>query len=71
MAPKLITMLTCNDETVNNALSIFRECADLDCDFWGFKTGLSERKSLTKRIKTDRHRGRLFAALLPNYCHPP
>ncbi len=37
MAPKLITMLTYNDETVNNALTIFRECADLDCDFWGFK----------------------------------
>lgn len=43
MAPKLITMLTYNDETVNNALSIFRECADLDCDFWGFKdVGLPE-----------------------------
>lgn len=37
MAPKLITMLTYNDETVDDALSIFRECAGLLCDFWGFK----------------------------------
>ena len=43
MAPKLITMLTYNDETVNNALSVFQECAELDCDFWGFKdVGLPE-----------------------------
>jgi len=52
MAPKLITMLTCNDETVNNALSIFRECADLDCDFWGFKdVGLPEDRM--KELVTD------------------
>ena len=43
MAPKLITMLTYNDETVDDALSIFRECAGLVCDFWGFKdVGLPE-----------------------------
>ena len=43
MAPKLITMLTYNDETVDDALSIFRECASLVCDFWGFKdVGLPE-----------------------------
>jgi len=43
MAPKLITMLTYNDETVDDALSSFRECAGLVCDFWGFKdVGLLE-----------------------------
>jgi hypothetical protein len=36
-------MLTYNDETVDDALSIFRECAGLVCDFWGFKdVGLPE-----------------------------
>jgi hypothetical protein len=37
MAPKLITMLTYNDETVQDALEVFTQCADLPCEFWGFK----------------------------------
>lgn len=34
---QLITMLTHNDTTVKDAKKIFAECADLDCEFWGFK----------------------------------
>jgi hypothetical protein len=37
MYPKLITMLTYNDETVENSLEVFESCCDLPCDFWGFK----------------------------------
>ena len=37
MAPKLITMLTFNDETVQDALEVFTQCADIPCQFWGFK----------------------------------
>ena len=37
MAPKLITMLTNNDETVGDAEDVFRACADLPCSCWGFK----------------------------------
>ena len=34
---KLITMLTHNDETVKDAGEVFLGCADLPCEFWGFK----------------------------------
>jgi hypothetical protein len=54
MAPKLITMLTYNDETVQNALEIFNQCADLPCEFWGFKdVGLpiEEMKQLVATMK--------------------
>ena len=37
MSPKLITMLTYNDETVPNATEVFSECYDLPCEYWGFK----------------------------------
>jgi hypothetical protein len=37
MIPYLITMLTNNDVTVENAKEIFLSCSDLDCEFWGFK----------------------------------
>ena len=30
-------MLTYNDETVEDALDVFEQCADLPCRFWGFK----------------------------------
>lgn len=54
MAPKLITMLTRNDETVQNALEIFEQCADLPCECWGFKdVGLpvERMKKLVNRMK--------------------
>ncbi|MHB0913038.1 MAG: hypothetical protein ACYC2Y_06295 [Armatimonadota bacterium] len=42
MSTRLITMLTYNDETVKDAFEVFEECADLPCEFWGFKDiGLS------------------------------
>ncbi|MDR0361659.1 MAG: hypothetical protein LBJ46_03085 [Planctomycetota bacterium] len=34
---KLITMLTHNDVTVKEAKEVFLGCADLPCEFWGFK----------------------------------
>ncbi len=54
MAPKLITMLTYNDETVKNALEVFNQCASLPCEFWGFKDiGLpvDQMKQLVNRMK--------------------
>jgi hypothetical protein len=54
MAPKLITMLTYNDETVKNAMEVFNQCADLPCEFWGFKDiGLpvDQMKKLVNRMK--------------------
>lgn len=54
MASKLITMLTYNDETVKDALEVFNQCADLPCDFWGFKDiglPLDQMKRLVNRMK--------------------
>ena len=34
---QLITMLTHNDTTVKNAKEVFKSCADLGCEYWGFK----------------------------------
>lgn len=54
MAPKLITMLTHNDVTVKDAKSVFLSCADVACDFWGFKdVGLpvDQMKDLVKTIQ--------------------
>lgn len=35
--PKLIVMLTRNDQTVENAYQIFDQCKDTKAQFWGFK----------------------------------
>lgn len=54
VAPKLITMLTYNDETVKNAMELFENCADLPCEYWGFKdVGLDKNKmkQLVERMK--------------------
>ena len=54
MAPRLITMLTYNDETVKNGFEVFEQCADLPAQFWGFKdVGLSkaEMRRLVERMK--------------------
>jgi hypothetical protein len=54
MAPKLITMLTYNDETVKDGLEIFEQCADLPDEFWGFKdVGLpkDQMRALVDRMK--------------------
>lgn len=37
MKPKLIVMLTHNDQTIYNADEIFNECKDLPIECWGFK----------------------------------
>jgi glycerol-3-phosphate responsive antiterminator len=45
MKPEFILMLTYNDQTVENALDIFRECKNLPVTHWGFKdVGLSKPK---------------------------
>ncbi|MBN1837023.1 MAG: hypothetical protein JW820_14300 [Spirochaetales bacterium] len=54
MAPKLITMLTYNDETVQDAFEVFDQCADLPDEFWGFKdVGLPQdrMKELVRRMR--------------------
>ncbi len=51
---QLITMLTHNDTTVKNAKEVFASCADLDCEFWGFKdVGLpqNEMRDLVSYMK--------------------
>jgi hypothetical protein len=37
MQSKIIVMLTHNDKTVKEALSVFESCRDLPVEFWGFK----------------------------------
>ncbi|MCP4397605.1 MAG: hypothetical protein GY801_09940 [bacterium] len=45
MKTQLITMLTHNDQTVENALEVFNECKKIDNNFWGFKdVGLPKEK---------------------------
>jgi len=55
MKPKLIVMLTNNDQTVSNALEVFEGCRDLPVQFWGFKNvGLpvDRMKTLVSNIRT-------------------
>ena len=43
--PELVVMLTHNDQTVPNAIEIFKEAKDSKAKFWGFKEiGLPEDK---------------------------
>ncbi len=54
MAPRLIGMLTHNDQTVTNAIEVFNQCAQVPADFWGFKdVGLpvDRMKQLVKIMK--------------------
>jgi hypothetical protein len=54
MKPVFILMLTYNDQTVNNALELFRECKDTPVTHWGFKdVGLPipEMKRLVQEMK--------------------
>jgi len=54
MKPKFILMLTYNDQTVENASELFRECADTPVTHWGFKdVGLppSKMKQLAHEMK--------------------
>lgn len=45
MKPEIIVMLTHNDLTVGNARAVFRECADLPVQYWGFKdAGMNRRE---------------------------
>jgi len=55
MKPEFILMLTYNDETVKEALNIFRECKDAPVIHWGFKdVGLApdEMKTVVREMKT-------------------
>lgn len=55
MKTKLIVMLTCNDQTVPDAIEVFDQCRDLSVQLWGFKNiGLPvpEMKTLVHNIKT-------------------
>ncbi len=52
--PDLIVMLTYNDLTVGDALSIFRANKELDVKYWGFKEQglpLDKMKTLTEEIR--------------------
>lgn len=54
MKPEFILMLTYNDNTVKDALKIFRECKDTPVTHWGFKdVGLppEEMKALVQEMK--------------------
>ncbi len=54
MKPVFILMLTYNDQTVKNALELFRECKDTPVTHWGFKdVGLpaAEMKQLVQEMK--------------------
>lgn len=54
MESNIIIMLTHNDQTVKNALSVFESCKDLPVAFWGFKdVGLDvgEMKKLVDAMK--------------------
>ncbi len=54
MKPEFILMLTFNDETVKDALALFRECKDVPVRYWGFKdVGLSpeEMNYLVREMK--------------------
>lgn len=54
MKPEFILMLTYNDSTVKDALTIFRECKDAPVLHWGFKDvglPLEEMKTLVHAMK--------------------
>lgn len=54
MRPKMITMLTYKDVTVKDAMDVFNQCADVPCEYWGFKDiGLpkDQMKALVDRMK--------------------
>jgi hypothetical protein len=56
MKPEFILMLTYNDNTVKDALEIFRECKDTPVTHWGFKdVGLppEEMKTLVQEMKAS------------------
>ena len=52
--PKLIVMLTHNDQTVENARHIFQSCKNSKAQYWGFKEKplpISEMKELFTEMK--------------------
>ncbi len=52
--PSLIVMLTLDDKTVSDAISVFEQYKDCDAQYWGFKEfgiPLDEIKSLCRMIK--------------------
>jgi hypothetical protein len=56
MKPEFILMLTYNDQTVKNALELYRECKDIPVNHWGFKDvglPLSEMNRLVGEMKQD------------------
>jgi hypothetical protein len=58
MVPRLIAMLTHNDETVSDALELFRECAHLPCAFWGFKDVGLPKKEMQRLVAAMKGQGK-------------
>lgn len=55
---KLITMLTENDETSHDALRLFENCAELPCQFWGFKDIGLPRVEMARLVQRMRECGK-------------
>jgi hypothetical protein len=56
---KLISMLTWNDVTVENAKEVFLAAKNAPCDLWGFKLeGISTREKLMDLVKTMQDAGK-------------
>ena len=58
MESKIIIMLTHNDQTVPNALEVFRSCQDLPVEFWGFKDVGLELSGMKKVIEAMKQAGK-------------
>lgn len=58
MDSKIIIMLTHNDKTVENALSVFESCKDLPVQFWGFKDVGVPKEEMIKIINAMKAAGK-------------
>ena len=58
MYPMLITMLTLNDKTVENAQEIFEQCDDLPCNYWGFKDIGLPRDKIKQLVEAMKNKGK-------------
>jgi hypothetical protein len=58
MVPRLITMLTHHDETVKDSFEVFDRCADLACDFWGFKDVGLHKNKMKKLVAHMKEKGK-------------
>ncbi len=58
MKPEFILMLTCNDQTVRNALELFRECKDTPVTHWGFKDVGLPTPRMTELVRNMKQAGK-------------